>query len=64
MTFEHQDPHDAALAARIQELKPPGCTCDIATNFEGFTDKPTVYREDNLRCPIHYPLTSATLNHR
>lgn len=64
MTFEHQQPNDHDLAARIQELKPPGCTCNIATNFEGFTDKPAVYRDDNLRCPTHYPLTSAALNNR
>lgn len=60
MTTEHQHPHDHDLAAQVQELKPPGCTCHIT---ERFINQPELglKREDNIHCPTHYPETSTAL---
>ncbi len=61
MNLEHQDPRDQALAKRIIELKPDGCTCPIEFEETGMTGHISVRRDDDFRCEIHYPMTSTTL---
>lgn len=58
--YQRNDDHD--LAAQVQELKPPGCTCHIT---ERFLDQPQLglTRQYNIHCPVHYPETSAALKH-
>lgn len=61
MNPEHQDPQDTAIAKRITELKPPGCTCHISFQTRPLNNHVTVERDPDFHCKTHYPITAYAL---
>lgn len=59
---DHQRQDDQAIAAKIREIKPPGCRCYIYIDQELIETHVTL--DPDYRCPIHYPETSTTLKNR